>query len=121
MKMSLFLIGTLILMGLALDAAAHPREGNSSAPSAKAIPAIKGTEYFVDPVSGHDDWPGSRRGPWRTVTHAVKQLKAGDTLSLLGGVYRENVFAAVAQKRDASITIRVLPGQRVILDGGSRN
>ena len=119
MKMSLFLIGTLILMGLALDAAAHPREGNSSAPSAKAIPAIKGTEYFVDPVSGHDDWPGSRRGPWRTVSHAVKQLKAGDTLSLLGGVYRENVFAAVAQ--DPSITIRVLPGQRVILDGGSRN
>jgi len=113
MKMSLFLIGTLILMGLALDATAHPREGNSSAPS------TKGREYFVDPVSGHDDWPGSRRGPWRTVSHAVKQLKAGDTLSLLGGVYRENVFAAVAQ--DPSITIRVLPGQRVILDGGSRN
>ena len=115
MKMSLFLIGTLILMGLALDATAHPREGNSSAPS------TKGEEFFVDPVSGHDDWPGSRRGPWRTVAHAIKQLKAGDTLSLLGGIYCENVFAAVAQKRDPSIIIRVLPGQRVILDGGSRN
>jgi hypothetical protein len=78
----------------------------------------KGPAFFVDPVRGKDTAPGSEKSPWRTVKHALKQLSPGDTLYLRGGIYRENVYCAVAGKRDAPITIRAYPGERVILDGG---
>jgi hypothetical protein len=48
----------------------------------------------------------------------MKQLKAGDTLLLRGGVYREQIYCAVAGKPDAPITIRAYPGERVMIDGG---
>src|SRR5262249_5538945 len=78
----------------------------------------KGPGFFVDSARGKDDAQGKDTSPWRTIKHALKHLKAGDTLYLRGGVYREPVYCAVAGKKDTPITIRAYPGERVILDGG---
>ena len=94
-----------------------------SHPTLRPLPEISqrplgnGPSYFVDPVRGNDAAAGSEAAPWRTINHALKQLSAGNTLVLRGGVYRENVYCAVAGKPDAPITIRAFPGERVIIDG----
>src|SRR4051794_9869225 len=80
-------------------------------------PMTKGPAFFVDPKNGEDAGPGGERAPWRTINHALKQLGAGDTLYLRGGVYRENVYCAAAGTKDAPITVRAYPGERVVIDG----
>ena len=120
---SMRVIGVLILAGAAPYLHAQP-EKMLSHPPMRPLPEIarrpldKGPGFFVDPVAGKDAADGKEKSPWRTINHALKQLSAGDTLYLRGGVYRENVYCAVAGKKDAPITIRAYPGERVILDGG---
>ncbi|MBC7820235.1 MAG: hypothetical protein IAG10_25405, partial [Planctomycetaceae bacterium] len=77
-----------------------------------------GPTRFVDSAKGDDAQDGSRERPWRTVAHALRQLSAGDTLLLRGGVFRENVSISLAGRRDAPITIASFPGEQAILDGG---
>jgi len=77
-----------------------------------------GQGLFVDSARGNDSAAGSKEQPWRTINHALKQLKAGNTLYLRGGVYHENVYCAVAGTKDAPITVRGYPGERAIIDGG---
>lgn len=83
-------------------------------------PMAPGPSYFVDPRHGSDANTGSQRAPWRSIDHALKHLKAGDTLYLRGGIYYENVRCSVAGRPDAPITIRSYPGEQAILDGGWR-
>lgn len=80
-------------------------------------PLGNGPNLFVDPINGNDAAAGNEAAPWKTINHALKLLSAGDTLVLRGGMYRENVYCAVAGKPDAPITIRAYPGERVIIDG----
>ena len=125
------MIGRFVLVSLlAIVDSLHPAYGQTRAdkttshPTLRPLPEIssrtlaKGKSFFVDPVSGKDDASGSEKDPWRTINHSLKQLTAGDTLCLRGGIYREQVYCAVAGKPDAPITIRAYPGERVILDGG---
>src|SRR5712691_7765733 len=60
-------------------------------PVALNRPMEKGPAYFVDPVKGDDASVGSQDKPWKTVTHAVHRLQAGDTLYLRGGTYYEKI------------------------------
>lgn len=95
-----------------------------SHPPVRPLPALSrrplagGPGVFVDPSNGKDDAPGTEQAPWRSVRHALGQLRAGDTLYLRGGVYRDPIYCAVAGTPEAPITIRAYPGERVILDGG---
>ncbi len=74
--------------------------------------------FFVDATHGQDMNPGSQTKPWRSLGHAVRQLKAGNTLQLRGGTYFENVRVAVQGTATAPITIRSYPGELAVLDGG---
>lgn len=96
----------------------HPPMRPLATPSDR--PAAKGPALYVDAVRGKDEQEGSLEKPWRTINHALKQLKAGDTLYLRGGVYYDNVYCAVAGKKDAPITLRSYPGELAIIDGGLR-
>ncbi|MBI3411107.1 MAG: hypothetical protein HY040_22460 [Planctomycetes bacterium] len=87
-------------------------------PELSKRPLTKGAGLYVDSAHGNDNAAGGEKTPWRTINHALKQLKAGDTLYLRGGVYREHVYCAVAGTKDTPITIRAFPGERVIIDGG---
>jgi len=90
-------------------------------PEFRKRPFEKGPGYFVDPVRGKDDAAGSEKAPWRSVNHALKQLKAGDTLYLRGGVYYESVLLDIAGTAEKPITIRSFPGELAILDAGKRS
>lgn len=117
-------VAALVLAGASQNLYAQAGGGKTlSHPTLRALPEIAtrplnpGRGYFVDSVKGQDDNAGDEKSPWRTINHALKQLSAGDTLYLRGGVHREQVYCAVSGKPDAPITIRAYPGERVILDG----
>src|SRR2546425_876254 len=121
----LWLIAVLMLAGPMQTLLAQTGSGTfASHPPLRPLPEISqrpisnGPGFFVDPVQGNDDAAGNEKAPWRTINQALKQLSAGDPLYLRGGVYREQVYCAVAGKPDAPITIRAYPGERIIIDGG---
>src|SRR5262245_11692533 len=89
-------------------------------PAASARPLTQGPAYFVDAVKGNDRQEGTEQKPWKTVGHAVKRLKPGDTLVLRGGTYYESVTVAVVGTAEKPITIRAYPGEPAILDAGLR-
>jgi hypothetical protein len=89
-------------------------------PAASDRPLPAGPAYHVDPVHGRAAGDGSARKPWRTIEAAVKRLHPGDTLYLHGGTYFENVTVALTGTAKAPITIRSMPGELAIIDGGLR-
>ena len=89
-------------------------------PSAASRPMTAGTGLYVDPKVGNDDNHGTQESPWRTIAHAVQQLKAGDVLYLRGGIYFEHVSVNVNGTRESPITIRSYPGELAVIDGGIR-
>jgi hypothetical protein len=96
----------------------HPPLRPLPVPSERAL--AKGPARFVDAARGDDAQDGSEGKPWRTVNHALKRLRPGDTLYLRGGVYYENVYCAVAGKKGAPITLRAYPRELAVIDGGLR-
>ena len=81
-------------------------------------PLAAGRGFFVDPAKGNDASEGTEATPWRSINHALKQLSAGDTLYLRGGIYREQVYCAVAGKPEAPITVRAYPGETFTMSPG---
>ncbi|HVX10949.1 MAG TPA: hypothetical protein VHC22_07210 [Pirellulales bacterium] len=87
-------------------------------PEVAKRPLEKGPIYFVDPVRGDDGAAGDEAAPWRSINFALGRLTAADTLCLRGGIYREEIYCAVAGRPDAPITVRAYPGERAIIDAG---
>ncbi|MEX0988198.1 MAG: right-handed parallel beta-helix repeat-containing protein [Bacteroidales bacterium] len=74
-------------------------------------------EYYVAP-NGDDSGSGSLEQPFKTIQHAVKQLKAGDTCYLRGGRYHEAVHISnLKGLENKQITILPFNNEHVILDG----
>lgn len=75
--------------------------------------------YEVAPnaPSASDDGPGSSERPWKTLNRAVEGLKAGDTLILRAGTYREGVQVKASGTPVKPIRIIAAPGERVVLTG----
>lgn len=77
--------------------------------------ASPGVTYYCNPSAGDDSFDGTsftfvsgKKGPKKTLTAAldISALKAGDTILLGGGIYRERPnFNGVAGKAGAPITI----------------
>jgi hypothetical protein len=76
--------------------------------------------YFVSP-SGSDTNSGAITAPWRTLTHAVAQLKAGDTLYARAGSYAETVWVGNSGTASSRIMISAYPGESPIIDGSTLN
>jgi hypothetical protein len=94
-----------------------------SHPPVRPLPALmqrpmeKGPGYYVDPVTGDDNHPGTIAKPWKSINYALTELSPGDTLYLRQGIYFENVTCRVVGTQKVPITIRACPGERVIIDG----
>ena len=79
--------------------------------------ASRAADWYVGP-QGDDKATGSKREPWRTLQRAVRRgsgVGPGDTVNLLGGVYRERVTVHVGGRgtswRDARlVTVHPAPG-----------
>jgi parallel beta-helix repeat protein len=67
---------------------------------------IGAAELYVS-ASGSDSAAGSEASPWKTVQHGCDQLKPGDTLIVLPGVYEEKIDVKTSgTPGNGSITIR---------------
>jgi hypothetical protein len=79
---------------------------------------LHAAEYFVG-TRGLQTNPGtSQQAPFATIQKGVSMLKAGDTLTILPGEYREAVeMRKVAGASDAPITIRAQRRGTVLLRG----
>src|SRR5262249_44252030 len=80
----------------------------------------EGTKRFVDASRGSEAAAGTEQAPWKTLAHALRQLKPGDTLLIRGGTYYEKVSLSRSGTEQSPITIRSYPGELVVIDGGLR-
>ena len=83
-------------------------------------PWLRARSGFVDAAKGNDAAAGTEQAPWKTLGHSLRQLKAGETLYLRGGVYYERVSLTKSGTAEAPITLCSYPGERAVLDGGLR-
>ncbi len=97
---------------------AHPPMRPLPEPSHR--PMVATTARFVDAVKGDDSQPGTKEQPGKTIAHAIRQLKPGETLCLRGGTYYEAVTVRVSGTAEKPITIRAHPGELAIIDAGFR-
>lgn len=89
-------------------------------PQPSARPAAASANRYADAARGDDRHDGTAERPWRTIGHALTQLRAGDTLNLRGGVFFEEVRCAIRGTADQPIVIRSAPGELAAIDGGLR-
>ncbi len=85
------------------------------------VPAGSGNNYYVSP-QGSDANPGSAGSPFRTIAKAVSLVKAGDTVLVTAGTYRE--YVKLGQRSGTAsnwITIQATGDGPAILDGADKS
>jgi len=73
-------------------------------------------DYYVAP-DGDDAAAGSASAPWHSIRHAIAEASPGDTVLIKGGTYREWVNIDKSGTADAWLTVKAVPGERVVIDG----
>lgn len=66
---------------------------------------------------GLDTNPGTREKPLRTLSRAAERAKAGDTVIIHGGIYRETLTVRHSGTADRSLTFVAAKGEKVVLSG----
>jgi hypothetical protein len=81
--------------------------------------AAQASVYVVDQAApgAADTNAGTAEAPFKTISAAVKVLKAGDTAVIQGGLYRESVILRTGGEEGKPVTIKAAAGQRVIISG----
>lgn len=75
-------------------------------------------KHFHISVSGCDTWAGSLERPFRTIQRAADLAKAGDTITVHEGVYREHVNPRNGGLSDSErIIYQAASGEKVIISG----
>lgn len=77
------------------------------------------TVYFVDQnhPAANDEGPGSLGKPFKTISRAVKDAKAGDTVLIRSGVYRETVVINTSGTAEKPICFQAAPEAYVVVTG----
>ena len=73
--------------------------------------AAEGAELFVA-KSGNDKNPGSEKAPFATIAKAAAAAKAGDTVKICPGIYREQVNFRRSGKKAAPIVFAGMRGPK---------
>ena len=121
-SLSLLVLVVLVLgsrVGFAQDFQSHP--ALRPLPKASDRPLSEGPAFHVDSQRGSDDGAGTKDAPWKSVSHALKQIEAGATLYLRGGTYYERLYCSLAGTKEKPITIRSWPGELAVIDGSFRD
>jgi hypothetical protein len=81
-------------------------------------PCDSSSARFVS-TRGDDSNSGEHAAPWRTFLHALRALRAGDTLCAFGGDYVERVQAGrvTAGTSSAPVEVRAVAGERPVIHG----
>ncbi len=80
-----------------------------------------GNIYYVDqnhPLA-NDSNPGTEDLPWKTISKAANTLKAGDTVYIKEGTYKERVIPKNSGVKGAYISYIAYPGDEVTIDGSN--
>src|SRR5262245_47284757 len=110
----LILTGSLCVSPHIAAAQSPPASSNRSYPSHPPMRPLpqpvkrtiaNGPKRFVDAKRGNDAAAGTEQAPWRTLQHAARQLRPGDTLYLREGTYFEHVALPQSGTSEAPITI----------------
>ena len=102
----------LAILAIALIGAAQTACGGTSGTLAQPAP-----KRFYVSSSGSDRNPGTKARPWRTIVHATRVLRAGQTAVVLAGTYSDSINWARGGSDSAPITIRAAAGARVTITG----
>ena len=82
-------------------------------------------DFYVNGTSGSDDNNGTFGHPWATITHAMDNITAGQTVHIMEGEYQEYVSAwgvtANSGNETDWITYRNYENDTVIIDGSLDN
>ncbi len=74
------------------------------------------SSFYVS-TTGSDTNPGTQAAPWRTIQHAADVARAGNTISVRGGVYEELVTVkSSGNATDGYITFKSYSGETAVLD-----
>jgi len=73
--------------------------------------------YYVA-TGGSDENPGSEAKPLRTIQKAASLARAGDTILVRGGVYREPVVLRFSGQEGKPIVLKNYPGERPVIQPG---
>jgi alpha-L-arabinofuranosidase len=74
--------------------------------------------HFHVSANGCDTWAGSIERPFKTIQSAADLAKAGDTITVHEGIYREHVNPKNGGTSDSSrITYEAAPGENVVITG----
>lgn len=76
------------------------------------------TDYYVA-TNGNDGAAGTLSAPWRTIQKAANSVRAGDTVFVRGGTYREYVRISANGTAGSRITFQSYPGETAIIDGSA--
>lgn len=74
------------------------------------------SEFYVSP-SGDDVSPGTKGKPFKTLAKAVVKARAGDTIILRQGTYRETLRFQNSGTEDKPLTFMAAVGEKVLLFG----
>jgi len=78
--------------------------------------AAPATYYVAE--DGDDSKSGlDRANAWRHIHVAAERAKAGDTVLIAGGTYRERIRVRASGEEGRPITFKALPGEKVHIDG----
>jgi len=91
-------------------------QGTPPVPDQGSSPAPVTGDHYVSP-QGSDSNPGTASAPYRTIQHALGQAKAGQTVLVKAGTYKELVDIPSSGTSNAWITLRAYPGDKVTIDG----
>jgi len=80
------------------------------------LAAQTGATYYVS-TTGKNTNPGTITEPWLTIQHAANAVKAGATVYVFGGVYKESVNFPRSGTVAEPITFESYPGETAVIDG----
>lgn len=78
-------------------------------------------EYYVSTSYGSDTNPGTSNAPWKTISMANSNLKAGDIVYIMAGTYGETIRPLNSGVQEKYITYAAYDGQEVIIGGDIPN
>ncbi len=117
----LAVVGSLAMSaGVAAESAVKTHAPQRPLPVPLKGELATGPRRFVDPQRGNDANNGGEQAAWKTLKHALRQLEAGQTLYLRGGIYYEKPALTKSGTVEQPITITNYPGELPIIDGSLR-
>ena len=77
--------------------------------------------HFHVSVNGCDSWAGSQARHFRTIQRAADLAKAGDSITVHEGIYREHVNPKNGGTGESEpIVYEAAPGEKVVISGGEQ-